>query len=105
MVHYLIEGDGAQLGLDLGQRFGKAAGLLFELAVKSNLLLVIYEPGDDSGLGTVITDRSTKLGLPADLWTPVTGAIAARRSAEQVSDLTFTMHDGISRFLAQRAGG
>ena len=54
VIEYLIKGDGAEIGRKIGEQFGKNAGLLFEISVKSNLLILLYEPGDDQGIGSVI---------------------------------------------------
>ncbi len=47
VIEYLIKGDGADLGRKIAEQFGKNADLLFEISVKSNLLILLYEPGDD----------------------------------------------------------
>ena len=54
VIEYLIKGDGADIGRKIAEQFGKNAGLLFEISVKSNLLILLYEPGNDQGIGSVI---------------------------------------------------
>jgi len=60
---------------NVGEQFGKNAGLLFEISVKSNLLILLYEPGDDQGIGSVIQARCNEIGLPNNLWLDVAWAI------------------------------
>ena len=45
VIVYLVEGAGAETGRALAANFGKDAGLLYDVAIKSNLLLLLYEPG------------------------------------------------------------
>jgi hypothetical protein len=45
VIQYLIKGAGAEIGREIGRGFGKEAGTLFEIAVKSNLMILLYEPG------------------------------------------------------------
>ena len=47
--HYLIAGNGAALGSEIGQKFGTPAGTLFEVSIKSNLLILLYQSGEDQG--------------------------------------------------------
>ena len=62
VIEYLIKGDGAEIGRKIGEQFGKNAGALFEISVKSNLLILLYEPGDDQGIGSVIRRAATRSG-------------------------------------------
>ena len=64
VIVYLVEGAGAETGRALAAKFGKDAGLLYDAAIKSNLLLLLYEPGDDHGLGGVIRSRMSEAKRP-----------------------------------------
>jgi hypothetical protein len=68
VIHYLIEGDGAEIGRAISAKFGDEAGTLYEVSVKSNLLILLYQAGDDQGIGGVIKSRMTEIGLPENLW-------------------------------------
>ncbi len=57
MIQYLIKGDGAEIGQEIASKFGNDAGTLYEVSIKSNLLLLLYEPGEDQGIGGVIQAR------------------------------------------------
>ena len=36
-------------GAMIGQKFGTPAGTLFEVSIKSNLLILLYQSGEDQG--------------------------------------------------------
>lgn len=103
VIHYLIKGDGAQTGQQIADKFGVAAGTLYEVSIKSNLLLLLYEPGDDQGIGGVIQSRMTEVGLPENLWVGVVDAINNKASQGELKDAVFKMHDDVAAYLGQRA--
>ena len=45
IIQYLIKGDGAELGQEIAGKFGNDAGTLYEVAIKSNLLLLLRAGG------------------------------------------------------------
>ena len=102
VIHYLIEGDGAELGREIAEKFGNPAGTLYEVAVKSNLLILLYEPGEDQGIGGVIQARMTEIGLPENLWIGVVNAINNKASADDVRNAVFKMHDDVATYLGQQ---
>jgi hypothetical protein len=99
-THYLIKGDGAKLGAALSSKFNESHGLLFEVAVKSNLGVLLYSPGDDFGLAGIIEDRCGRIQLPEGLWLPVVEAMRQKKDQDTVKSLIFTMHENIARYLA-----
>lgn len=103
IIHYLIKGDGAKTGQQLAEKFGIAAGTLYEVSIKSNLLLLLYEPGDDQGIGGVIQSRMSEVGLPETLWIGVVNAINNNAAQGELKDAVFKMHDEVAAYLGQRA--
>ena len=103
IVHYLIAGDGWKLGDTVAQNLGKQAAILFEVAIKSNLLLMLYDPGDDHGIANIITARLDGV-LPRELWGPAVDAITAKKSADDVSTAVVTMDTDISNYLIKAMG-
>jgi len=103
VIQYLIKGDGAEIGRQISEKFGKEAGTLFEISVKSNLLILLYEPGDDQGIGSVIQSRCTEISLPNNLWIDVVNAVNKKASKDEVKDAVFKMHDDVAAFLNQQA--
>jgi hypothetical protein len=103
VIEYLIKGDGAEIGRQIGKGFGKEAGMLYEIAVKSNLLILLYEPGDDQGMADVIQSRCTEVGLPNNLWFDMVNAVRGSASKEDVKKAVFKMHDDVAAYLGARA--
>ena len=102
MIHYLIAGDGAALGNEIGQKFGTPAGTLFEVSVKSNLLILLYQPGEDQGIGGVIQSRMSEIGLPENLWIGVVTAVNSKAPEADVKDAVFKMHDDVAAYLGKQ---
>ena len=103
VIQYLIKGDGAEIGRQISEKLGKEAGTLFEVSVKSNLLILLYEPGDDQGIGSVIQSRCTEISLPNNLWIDVVNTVNKKASKDEVKDTVFKMHDDVAAFLNQQA--
>lgn len=102
VIHYLIQGDGADLGRQIAEKFGNPAGTLFEVSVKSNLLILLYQPGEDQGIGSVIQSRMSEIGLPENLWIGVVNAINNKASEGDVKEAVFKMHDDVATYLGQQ---
>ena len=103
VIQYLIKGDGAEIGRQISGKFGNEARTLFEVSVKSNLLILLYEPGDDQGIGSVIQSRCSEISLPNNLWIDVVNAVNSKASKDVVKDAVFKMHDDVAAFLNQQA--
>lgn len=102
MIQYLIKGDGWSTGQALATKYGPGFGVLFELAVKSNLAIILYQPGDDSGIAGVVKARSEAIHLPPELWMPLVTAMNDKRAAEDVKQAVFKMHDAVAAALANQ---
>ena len=102
VIGYLIKGDGAEIGRKIAEQFGKNAGLLFEISVKSNLLILLYEPGNDQGIGSVIQSRCNEIGLPNNLWLDVVNAVNGKASKDEVKSAVFKMHDDVATYLKKQ---
>jgi hypothetical protein len=102
VIHYLIDGDGADLGREISGKFGHAAGSLFEVSVKSNLLILLYQPGEDQGIGGVIQARMSEIGMPENLWIGLVNAINNKASEGDVKEAVFKMHDDVATYLGQQ---
>lgn len=106
IIHYLIAGDGAQVGVALAQKFDDEHGILFEVAVKSNLLILLYAPGDDLGhsVADVIQKRLGSINLPSRLWQPVVDLVNKGGTADEVKEAVFKMHKDIADFYIPGSG-
>lgn len=100
LIQYLIKGDGWATGTAILNKYDNAHATLFEVSVKSNLLLLLYAPGDDSGIGAIIKARCESIGLPRSLWSNLVNLIQRKATYDQVKDEVFKLHkDVASHFL------
>jgi hypothetical protein len=106
IIQYLIAGDGAKIGDALSKKYGEDHGILFEVAVKSNLLILLYAPGDSMGktLANVIESRLQSINLPQNLWVGVVTLINNKGSADDVKDAVFKMHKDIANYFIPGSG-
>ena len=98
-IRYLIKGDGAQLGLALGRKYDQRDAVLFELAVKSNIALIMYSPDDPSAFPEVIRSRSESIGLPPELWSGVVTAMLNKKSQDDAKHAIIKMHEDVAQYL------
>ena len=106
IIHYLIQGDGALIGAALAQRYDDEHGTLFEVAVKSNLLILLYAPGDSLGqsIASLIKTRLESIRLPPELWTGRVTLVDNKRPPDEVKDAVFKMHKDIANFFIPGSG-
>jgi hypothetical protein len=106
VIHYLIEGDGALIGPALTRKYDAEHGTLFEVAVKSNLLILLYAPGERTAqsIATVIKTRLESIRLPATLWTDVVTLVNNKRPQGEVKDAVFKMHKDIANYFIPGSG-
>jgi hypothetical protein len=98
--HLLVEGQ--RLGRDLADRHGGDHAALFELGVKSNLLLVLYEPNTPIAetLAASIAQARELAQSPAELWQPLLTAIAEGREPAAIRQIVLRLPDEVDRSFA-----
>ena len=98
---YLLRTVGAPMGGILNRDYDEEHALLFELGLKSNILLVMYGPGEDTtnSIVGVIKNRSERLGLPPRLTADLLNLIAAKANFEKVKPAVFQMHRDVAAYL------
>ncbi|MGB6537725.1 MAG: hypothetical protein WBF58_17380 [Xanthobacteraceae bacterium] len=106
IIHYLIKGDGAEVGAALSRKYNEEHGILFEVAVKSNLLILLYEPGDSLGrtVAEVIKSRLQSIHLPENLWGGVVTLVNNKASADDLKKGVFKMHKDIADYFIPGSG-
>jgi hypothetical protein len=106
IIHYLIAGDGADVGVALARKYDQEHGILFEVAVKSNLLILLYGPGDSLGksIAQVIQSRLGSINLPDRLWSNVVTLVNKGASEDEVKEAVFKMHKDIADFYIPGSG-
>ncbi len=100
VIHYLIKGDGAALGSALSRKFDDDHGTLFEVAVKSNLLIILYAPKDSLGktIADVIKTRFEGMHIPPKLWKDLVTLVYNGKSADDVKKAVFKMHKDVADY-------
>jgi hypothetical protein len=96
---------GQRLSGALATTHGPDHAGLFDVALKSNLLIMGYEPGSraTAELASAISQASRKTVLSSDLWQPLLKAIADRAPAAEVRQAVFRLHDDVDKILARMA--
>jgi hypothetical protein len=104
-VHDYLFQQGQRIWRDLSDRHGGDHAALFEMAVKSNVLLVLYEPESPSvqALSTAIAEAGPKAELPAELWQPLLDALANQLTAAQVRAAVRRLHADVDQYLSAEA--
>jgi hypothetical protein len=93
----------ASLVAATAERFGKAAGALADLAIRTNLLLLTYSPRRDdvaseaARLRTIAEDS----GLPGDAWTPLADLLQEGAEFVPVRSAIFDLHRRVENLLAE----
>jgi hypothetical protein len=104
-VHDYLFQQGQRIWRELADRHGGNHASLFEVAVKSNVLLVLYEPGSSWGdmLAGSIREAAPAADLPAELWQPLLDTLAKQAPAAEVRTAVRRMHANIEQYLTATA--
>lgn len=99
-MEYLFD-QGQIIGRHLAAQYGDDHAALFELALKSNILLVLYQPGAPvvKALSAAISQAGERAKVPPDLWQPLLGLIDEGASVTAVRDAVFQMHADVDSYL------
>lgn len=98
---YLLQ-QGQQIWQDLSKTHGLDHAALFEIAVKSNVLLVLYEPGGSTAkaISAAIAQSAPRTGLPANLWRPLLEAMDQELPPAELHAAVRQMHAAVDHHLA-----
>ena len=102
ILAYLLSVVGEPAPKMLAERYTAAHARVFELAINSNLLLMLYAPGDSLAhtIAEVIERDGARVRLRAALWKPVVDLVREGVSFNDVRDAVFEMHSDIGTHLA-----
>lgn len=103
VMKYLLADAGAPIAGKLGSTYGGDHAALFEVAVKSTLLLLFYSPGAPEGaeVVTVIRKRAVDARLPESLWQPLVAKIEAKASYDDVKAAVTDLHNAVRKHLSE----
>jgi hypothetical protein len=104
VIDYLLA-QGQRIGRELAKQYGPEQAALFEVAMKSNLLLLLYNPGSDStaSISSAILHAAPKAELPDILWYPLVERINKKESLDDVRTAVRKMHRDVDGYLAKAA--
>ena len=97
--------QGQQVGRDLAGQYPVDHAALFEVAVKSNLLLVLYKPGSSAAnaISTAIDGAAPRANLPPELWQPLLDSISNQAPPARVQAAVRQLHADVDKHLAAPA--
>jgi hypothetical protein len=104
VLGYLLN-EGKRIGGELATNYGPDHASVFEVALKSNLLLVLNQP-ESSAVGHIaaaIERAAPQAKLPEELWRPLLDTLAKQSPPVAVRAAVREMHANIDRYLAAEA--
>jgi tetratricopeptide (TPR) repeat protein len=101
-LHYLLSTTGNPIGAILREDFGAETAAIFEIALKSNILLMLYGPGDKetTAIAGVIRSRSGAANLPSSLTEKLLSLIDQQASYDLVKAELFDLHKVAPLYIA-----
>jgi hypothetical protein len=93
--------QGQEIGRELARKQSPDQAALFEVAVKSNLLLVLYQSGAPTteAIATAIEQAGSRANLPPEVWQPLLDVLASRASQADVQKAVFKLHAEVDDYL------
>ncbi|MBA3392874.1 MAG: hypothetical protein H0T89_09530 [Deltaproteobacteria bacterium] len=93
---YLLNGQGKELGAKIKTDFGEASAATYELAVKINMLPMLYidDPKDTMGdtMAEVFGRLATRANLPETALGPIIAKLKARAPIAEVTDMALDLN-------------
>jgi hypothetical protein len=104
VINYLVV-NGQRIGRELSKQHGPEQSAVFEVALKSNILLLLYTPGASAGnsIAAAITRAAPQAKLSDEHWKPLIDALEKQAPQADVRTAVKKMHVDIDRYLAERA--
>jgi hypothetical protein len=104
VIDYLLA-QGQRIGRELAKQYGPEQAALFEVALKSNILLLLYSRGSDAtnSIAAAITRAAPQAKLPDVLWSPLVDRMNKKASLDDVRTAVRQMHSDVDGYLANAA--
>ena len=103
-MHYLLQGQGKQLGQQISTDFGDTSAATYELAVKINMLPMLYidDPKDTMAdtMVEVFERLSKKAKLPDSALGPIIAKMKARAPMNEVTDMALDLNKSLPVAIA-----
>ena len=97
---YILREGGPAVLRQIETLYPKYASL-FELAIKSNLPLIIYVPGDELTASLIegIEEAGKDSGIPSRLWVPLVTDMKRGVSYSDIKTRVLNLHESIQNWL------
>jgi tetratricopeptide (TPR) repeat protein len=102
VLAYLLKSTGDPIRAILAKSYGSEHAATFEIALKSNMLLILYGPGESStnAIANVIRSRTASLSFLNEMMAKLLELIDQKASFEQVKAELFNIHEIAPQFIA-----
>lgn len=102
VMHYLISATGNPIGSMLVRSHGAEHAAVFEVALKSNMLLILYGPGESTAntIADVIRSRTANATFLNAMTAPLLRLIDRKAPYEEVKTELFDLNELAPRFIA-----
>ncbi len=103
IMAYLLKNVNKDIGTSVKSKYGQEEAALFEMSLKSNVLLLIYGPGDSTGktVAKVIRSNAKTANLPENLWMPAVSKIESGASFDDVKTAILEMQTNVGKSLGK----
>lgn len=101
ILAYLLNGPGKKIGEKIREKHDQDHSDLYEMALKSNILLMLYGPGDSLGKATAksITKAGERSKLPKPCWQGLIVKIDIEAPYDDVKEEIFDMQKNVGEYL------
>jgi hypothetical protein len=103
-MHYLLKEQGAELGKKIATDFGETSAATYELAIKINMLPMLYidDPKDTMGdtMADVFGRLAARAKLPDTAMGPIIAKLKARAPMKEVTDMALDLNKSLPIAIA-----
>ncbi len=102
LLQFAIKRVGSPFAKAIRDKYGDKEMSLFEMGLKANLLLLIYQPDQPSvaSIAKSITEAAASNNVPGDIWEGLVKAIDEGAPFADVKPLVISMNRNMAKFLA-----
>ena len=101
ILYYLLNTVQDSIGKNISAYYPRDHYLLFQIAIRTNILLIMYQPGSELSrtMADVIINYAPHAGLPYRLWSPVVKNIERHASHSELKNSVIQMQEAVQDFL------
>lgn len=101
ILAYLLNDPGKTITGKIKAKYDQDHADFYEMSLKSNLLLMIYGPGEKEGTAiiNVVKRNAARVKLPETYWQPLVKKVESSAPFDEVKDAVFDMQKDVSSYL------